>query len=323
MSDKLSVETVSPSFHEIEYFTDLILMAVCLAGCVLGVYLPDLDALPLRYLLTIPVVLFVPGYSLTATLFPKNNDMTFSERIVLSFGFSIAVVPLIGLGLNFTPWGIRLEPMVISLTVFTLSMILIAFYRRVFLPAEERLTIPFRAFKGRIHDFFISGENKTDRLLSIVLVLVIVISVLTTMYVIIFPQEEEKYTEFFILGENRTADKYPGQIIQGQDYSMYVGVGNHEKGNINYTIETWLLREEFDAVTNSSHIILMNPNDHLLLALENNQTMIIPYNLSVKKREYNRVEFLLFKDRIPDPDVLGNSRINASYRRLNLWIQVE
>jgi len=33
------------------------------------------------------------------------------ERVALAFGLSIAIVPLLGLVLNFTPWGIRLTPL--------------------------------------------------------------------------------------------------------------------------------------------------------------------------------------------------------------------
>jgi uncharacterized membrane protein len=35
------------------------------------------------------------------------------ERIALSLGMSIALVPIVGLLLNYTPWGIRLTPIVL------------------------------------------------------------------------------------------------------------------------------------------------------------------------------------------------------------------
>ncbi|MHB8987039.1 MAG: DUF1616 domain-containing protein [Eubacteriales bacterium] len=44
------------------------------------------------------------------------------ERVALSFGLSIAVVPLVGLILNYTPWGIRLAPILASLLVFVGAM---------------------------------------------------------------------------------------------------------------------------------------------------------------------------------------------------------
>ena len=323
MSEKIPAEKVFSAFHEHESFADLILVMVWLAAGVLVIYTPVLNTHPVRYVLTIPLMFFIPGYSLSTALFPKKGDISIIERIAISFGFSIAVVPLVGLGLNFTPWGIRLDPIVISLTIFTLLTILVAYYRRVNLPFEERFNVPFHVIGHRIHQEFLRSEKtKTDRFLSVVLNLVIIIAILTAIYVIIFPNEGERYTEFFILGENRTADKYPDLINSGQDYSMYVGIGNHEKGDVKYTIETWMLLTEFDSLTNSSHILAMDPHDRLSLTLSDNETTIVPYNLSVNKIGYNRVEFLLFKDTIPGPDVIGSDRINASYRDVNLWITI-
>ena len=42
---------------------------------------------------------------------------------------SLALVPLTGLLLNYTPWGIRLTPITISLLALTLTLATIAFYR--------------------------------------------------------------------------------------------------------------------------------------------------------------------------------------------------
>jgi len=45
-----------------------------------------------------------------AALFIKKEGIGGIAKIALSFGLSIAVVPIIGLILNYTPWGIRIEP---------------------------------------------------------------------------------------------------------------------------------------------------------------------------------------------------------------------
>jgi uncharacterized membrane protein len=102
-----------------------------------------------------------------------------------------------------------------------------------------------------------------------------------------------------------------------------VGVGNHEHQNADYTIETWLLRREFDNATNTSRLIAMDPGDRLAVTLAHNETFVIPYNLSVRKTTYNRVEFLLFKDRAPGADITGDDRITMSYRNVNMWIRQE
>ena len=72
----------------------------------------------IRIILGLPFILFIPGYILVFSLFPEkktDHGIDIIERIALSLGLSLAVVPLIGLGLNYTIWGIRLEPILFSL----------------------------------------------------------------------------------------------------------------------------------------------------------------------------------------------------------------
>jgi hypothetical protein len=63
----------------------------------------------------------------------------------------------------------------------------------------------------------------------------------------------------------------------------------------------------------------MDPNDRLTFTLAHNETRTIPYNLSVKRTGYDRAEFLLFNEIVPNFNVAGSDRINASYRNLHLW----
>ena len=42
------------------------------------------------------------------------------ERAVLSFGISLALVSIVGLILNYTPWGISLTPIALSLLALTI-----------------------------------------------------------------------------------------------------------------------------------------------------------------------------------------------------------
>jgi uncharacterized membrane protein len=302
---------------------DLILVVVWLAASIAAIYIPILNETPVRYVLTIPVVLFIPGYSLIAALFPRKDDISLIERIALSIGLSVVIIPFIGLGLHFAPGGIQLEPILVSLTLFTLIMVLITFFRRSFLPPEERFRMPFSGIWDAVRKgLFPPDTDRVSRLLSGILILVIIVAISTTIYVIIFPKESEHFSEFYLLGENRTAAEYPDQIISGLQYPMFIGVGNHEYRNMNYTIETWAMRTEFDNTTNISTILTMDPLDHTSLVLSHNETRSLPYNLSVKNTSYNRVGFLLFNESVPGPDVQGSDRINASYRDLHLLVTV-
>lgn len=89
-----------------------------------------------RYILGTVYVLWLPGFSFMKMLFPadlhvesskKNLDII--ERIALSIGMSLALVPIVGLLLNYTPWGIRLAPIVISLLVLTVTFATVAMIR--------------------------------------------------------------------------------------------------------------------------------------------------------------------------------------------------
>jgi len=81
----------------------------------------------IRHALGTIFVLWLPGYAFIKALFPKHVPIKTStenletiERIALSLGMSLALVPMIGLLLNYTPWGIRLTPIVLSLLALTI-----------------------------------------------------------------------------------------------------------------------------------------------------------------------------------------------------------
>lgn len=83
-----------------------------------------------RYAAGVVFVLYLPGFVLIEALYPRREDLESIVRLALSFGLSLAVVPLIGLVLNYTPWGIRLEPILVSLAAYTEAMCLAALVRR-------------------------------------------------------------------------------------------------------------------------------------------------------------------------------------------------
>ncbi len=83
-----------------------------------------------RYALGGVFVLFLPGYMLMAALYPKGEEMESLERVALSIGLSLALVPLVGLLLNYTPWGITLTPIMISLAFLSEGLAFAALVRK-------------------------------------------------------------------------------------------------------------------------------------------------------------------------------------------------
>jgi len=99
---------------------DLIFIVAFVLISVVIIAVPPLNATPLRAVVGFPLVLFLPGYSLVSALFPQKDELDMLERIALSIGLSICIVVFIGLALNYTPWGIRLGPIILALSAFTL-----------------------------------------------------------------------------------------------------------------------------------------------------------------------------------------------------------
>jgi predicted Zn-ribbon and HTH transcriptional regulator len=82
----------------------------------------------IRYALGTIFILWLPGYTFIKALFPEKN-LDNIERIALSIGMSLALVPIVGLLLNYTPFGIRLAPITLSLLALTLTFATAAIIR--------------------------------------------------------------------------------------------------------------------------------------------------------------------------------------------------
>jgi len=90
----------------------------------------------IRHVLGAIFVLWLPGYTFIKALFPSEpnrekskESLDYIERIALSLGMSLSLVPIIGLLLNYSPWGIRLTPIVLSLLFVTLVFATVALMR--------------------------------------------------------------------------------------------------------------------------------------------------------------------------------------------------
>ena len=79
---------------------------------------------------------------------------------------------------------------------------------------------------------------------------------------------------------------------------------------------------ETDITGNFSYITRMEISDRFSVQVPNNETVILPYKLSAKDEGFNRIEFLLFNESVPDMGIRGMERINQSYRDLHLWVKI-
>ncbi|UCE97110.1 MAG: DUF1616 domain-containing protein [Dehalococcoidia bacterium] len=260
---------------------------------ILVVIIAFIPLLVLRIILGLPFLLFSPGYSLILALFPKKDQITGVERVALSFGLSIAIVPLIGLVLNYTPMGITLESTLYSITGFIFIVSIIAVLRLRKLDESDRFVIGVQSVK-----LGWSG-TRLDRALSAILIISLLASISVLGYTLAVPKVGEKFTEFYVLGPQGEASDYPLEITVGEETPVILGVVNHEQGKSTYLIEIVI-----DGVSQSKEGSFTLENEEKW----EKQTFFQINQLGNDQK----VEFRLFK----------NGQVNA-YRSLHLWVDVK
>ena len=139
---------------------DLHVLILLTVLTLLVMFIPPLKGTPPRIVLGLFMLLFGVGYSVIAALFPRKEDLDGIERFVLSIGLSIAVMSLIGLGLNFSSFGIRLIPILLSVSSLAIALSLVAGFRRASLDEGDRFGVtPGDIFKHLNHWFTTLSEE--------------------------------------------------------------------------------------------------------------------------------------------------------------------
>jgi len=303
----------------------------------------------LRVVLGLPFLLFFPGFVLVEALFirrkrdisslnpslpPETHDsqpMTHNssgldviERIALSFGMSIACTALIGLGLNYTPWGIRLLPVLYSISAFILILSAVALFRQYSL--NHRIdwlcsyTLKMPGWEG-------SALNKA---LSVILAVAILGAVGTLIFTVAHPKVGEKFTEFYILGYNGKAADYPSQFtwdaagqkpvsvrygdndtavdVNESFAQVTLGIINQEQENTTYTVEIQIDNQTVPIHYDNSTLPALTG-----IQLVQGQKWEQPVGFSPQHIGNNqKVEFFLYKDDAAEAE-----------ETLHLWVSVQ
>ena len=259
----------------------------------------------------VPLTLFIPGYFLVAALFPGRKDIGWIERIGLSLGLSIAIVPLHGLALNATPFVVRSFPVVALLLAFCVLVGVVAFWRRVRLPVAERLSVMVD---------FTFGESEMSGLLDKVLFIATIATVLvatgTLAYLIATPKSGERFTEFYVLGGIGDASNYPTALNTSQPESVILGIVNHEGTTANYSVSADLVgvRIVYNATSGFNETVEANRTtlSAIRVRLSDNENWTKAYTFSVSYVGLWKVQFLLFKD----------DDFSSAYRELHIYVRV-
>ncbi|WP_049972787.1 DUF1616 domain-containing protein [Haladaptatus cibarius] len=307
-------------------FVSLLSLAACAT-----VLLPVTRGTPLQLLFGSLLVFVLPGYALVAAVFPLRTGSNESdnaeakhgidglERVVLSISISIAVVVFVGIALHLTDTGIRPAPITLTTGGIAIVGSVAAAIRRKRVSDDRCVDPSFGDWVSAARAELFDTETRTDMILNVGLVVVLLFSVVSIGYAVGAPKQGDSYTKFYLLTENEsgtlTASDYPTNFSRGESKPIHVGVKNVEHHPVSYTIVTQLQR------VSGGNASTVTERDELWRAqrpLDSSQTWRTERSIDpTMTGERLRLVFLLYKGSVPQSPTVSNAD-----EETHLWISV-
>lgn len=295
-------------------------------------------SIPVNALVAFPLLVFVPGYTLLAALFPSrdgaggSNDagiipadgsppgsassITGFERGALSVGLSLGLLPILGTGLSETGVGIERVPLLASLTALVVLTSSIAVVRRHRLPSGERFDPELR---GRV-EAFVSAGTVVDSALAIGLLVVLLVSTVSLGLGLTVPNGGDRYTELTIMSQNESGDlvlgNYPRNFTAGQPENLTLRVTNQEGEPMSYWVVVQV--QQVTTSANSTTVQERQTVTRLFQRVPAGEQWQAEHTITPQLTGTDlRVVYYLYRTEPPDqPD--GES----AYRQVQFWITV-
>ncbi|MFC4439726.1 MULTISPECIES: DUF1616 domain-containing protein [Natrialbaceae] len=233
---------------------------------------------PVRILLGIPFLLFLPGYALVAVLYPDRSDDEYQsfddekstrrgpllssgglesiERLVLSVVASVAIVPAVTLVTSATPWGITVRPVVAGVALATIVFSLLGIVQRYRCPPERRFALSLSGssllFSADRSSYGRSAPS--PGLYNAIFVVALVVLLATAGFAVANPPEHDGYTEFYLETEEVNGEMevmYDDSLSAGESQSVTAYIANEEREERSYTTVVALQQVSYedDSVT--------------------------------------------------------------------------
>lgn len=293
-------------------------------------------ALPfLRVVVGFPILFFVPGYVLLAALFPgeapagtpsvrdqvaADGGIALSTRLALSFGLSVALLPVFAVGLAFSPAGFGTESLLGLLTAFVVLGAAIGAVRRLRLPPEARFQVPARR---RLSDFvgFVAGPGSPLRVgLNLLLVASILVAASGFAYAVFVPPADPEYADFMLLTESGDGEYvssgYPTEFTRGEAQEVVVGIANHREERTRYSVVVELQRVR--GAGSDLQVLERSELTRFGAPVEPEETWYGPHDVAPDVvGEDLRLVYYLYLGDAPDDPTTGSAE-----EHLHLWIDV-
>lgn len=299
---------------------------------------------PLRAVLLLPFLLFVPGYAVLAVLYPERratdvrerrpgHAMTAEyatagiapgERFLLSIVASAALTPAIAILVNFSPFAIQATTMAVAVGGVTATMFGAAFVRRARVAPPHRggltpgvtlarITDQFRVHSKTLLDDGSTRPTTSGEVLLNLLVATAIIGVLAgAAFAYTAPTADQSFTEFYLVGQTEsgtyTIDAVPSTLPDGEQQTVYPTITNDRGSPHEYVLV--IERHRIDRTDNDVSVTDEHHVTTITTTVQPGETVRQTHTLGPLEAgtEYRFVYLLYTGEVPPDPSLATANR---------------
>lgn len=315
---------------------DVWFVLAAVAGANLGLLVLPSGAVA-RILLALPLLFILPGYALLAAAFPRravgSDRLTWEmparnaaatgslapfERVALSVGLSVALVPPLGLVVATAPVATTVGTLAAVVSAVVVAGMFGSVVRRLGLPEAERYESPMAVALAATRTALAGSVSTRRRALNLCVVVVVVLSLTTMLGALAASPRGASYTSMTLLTQNESGEYvssgYPETLASAERQPPYVELANHEGQTVDYTLVTTVQRVRAD--NGSVTALDERETARSRLRLDAGESRVLrPSVRSGTTGTDVRVVYLLYRGDAPaDPSV------DTAYRYTQFWV---
>jgi uncharacterized membrane protein len=280
-------------------------------------------------------VFLAPGYAFVAALFPRerprdqnvgdgwtgktqhvtDSSPTRVERLLLSIGLSACLVPLLGLGLHFSPMEITRTTVLGVLGTTTVVLGVVALGRRWQVPWAER----FKITGNRERQNWLARRRSWSRsLFQVVFVVGIILVSAGLVTAIWHPTQSgsEEFTELSVVGsEQATGDRTGEDSPNGvSSRSLDLEITNREGEKMDYVVVSKL--QQFSPTDGRRVMVAETELERFSISVATGETRQLHHSLDRDVSEGDvRITYLLYSGEPP-----ADTTVENAYRWVHVWV---
>lgn len=263
-----------------------------------------------KALVALPFLLFLPGYAVVSALFPAARgaqtsgtfevgvtEPTLAERIALSFGLSLAIVPVVGVIVD-AVWALTVVPVLAGVTVCTVLAGFAAFIRRTRLPETQQFSVIVA-----LQSVSLGLGNRPATKLFFVGAILLTVAALGASSVVAITDDGSGVTEFYLTTEGPDGDQVMAtEETVGNDSTHNLVVERSGVSSEEHTIVVMTYIPTDDGTTDWRTL------DEMTVTLDENGVGTVTHDVQVERGDRPLVlTYLLYEDEPPDEPSQRNS----------------